>query len=251
MEYDYLLKFLILGNSGVGKTSFLCQYVDGQFCERYISTVGVDFREKRLTFQPLDGGRTQRINLQVIHFFLNFFLGSEQILTLIFLIFELWDTAGQERFRSLTTAFFRDAMGFILMFDLTNEQSFIDVSNWMVQLQTHAYTETPDIILCGNKLDLEDQRAVSKRNALDLAERYGLIYFETSALTSVGLANSVRRLVQMVMKRMETSVETEFPVFKKRVESIQMAVPNRPDFDYQDDFDYDEEDEQKSRCHYC
>ncbi|TRY75857.1 hypothetical protein TCAL_00611 [Tigriopus californicus] len=227
MEYDYLLKFLILGNSGVGKTSFLCQYVDGQFCERYISTVGVDFREKRLTFQPLDGGRTQRINLQ------------------------LWDTAGQERFRSLTTAFFRDAMGFILMFDLTNEQSFIDVSNWMVQLQTHAYTETPDIILCGNKLDLEDQRAVSKRNALDLAERYGLIYFETSALTSVGLANSVRRLVQMVMKRMETSVETEFPVFKKRVESIQMAVPNRPDFDYQDDFDYDEEDEQKSRCHYC
>lgn len=227
MEYDYLLKFLILGNSGVGKTSFMYQFVDGRFNERYISTVGVDFREKRLTFQPLDGGRTQRINLQ------------------------LWDTAGQERFRSLTTAFFRDAMGFILMFDLTNEQSFIDVSNWMVQLQTHAYTETPDIILCGNKLDLEDQRAVTKRNALDLAERYGLIYFETSALTSVGLANSVRRLVQMVMNRIEESVENDYPAFKQRVESIQMAAPNRPDFDYQDDFDSDEERERKSHCHYC
>lgn len=106
----------------------------------------------------------------------------------------------------------------------------------MVQLQTHAYTETPDIILCGNKLDLEDQRAVTKRNALDLAERYlldwienmtftsnmqidlssryGLIYFETSALTSVGLANSVRRLVQMVMNRIEESVENDYPAFK-------------------------------------
>ena len=65
---------------------------------------------------------------------------------------QLWDTAGQERFRSLTTAFFRDAMGFILMFDLTSDQSLMSTRDWLDQLTTHAYSETPDIVLCGNKV---------------------------------------------------------------------------------------------------
>ena len=63
-------------------------------------------------------------------------------------------------------------MGFILMFDLTNEQSFINVRNWLVQLQTHAYCDKPDIVLCGNKLDLEAERRVSESRAKDLAEEY-------------------------------------------------------------------------------
>ncbi|KOX76131.1 Ras-related protein Rab-27A [Melipona quadrifasciata] len=154
MEYDYLIKFLALGNSGVGKTSFLYQYTDCTFESRFISTVGIDFKEKRVTAN----GRTQRVHLQ------------------------LWDTAGQERndayqtrllvclmkylelltsvdmkrtfnyksngkfdaiaamplisrFRSLTTAFYRDSMGFLLIFDLTNELSFLEVRNWLEQLR--------------------------------------------------------------------------------------------------------------------
>ncbi|KAL7980289.1 hypothetical protein Chor_014618 [Crotalus horridus] len=110
-DYDYLIKFLALGDSGVGKTSFLYQYTDGKFNSKFITTIGIDFQEKRLVYRPNspDGvsGRGQRIHLQ------------------------LWDTAGQERFRSLTTAFFRDAMGFLLFFDLTSEQSFLNVRNWM------------------------------------------------------------------------------------------------------------------------
>ncbi|XP_007435898.1 ras-related protein Rab-27A isoform X1 [Python bivittatus] len=110
-DYDYLIKFLALGDSGVGKTSFLYQYTDGKFNSKFITTVGIDFREKRVVYRSdrPDGvsGRGQRIHLQ------------------------LWDTAGQERFRSLTTAFFRDAMGFLLLFDLTSEQSFLNVRNWM------------------------------------------------------------------------------------------------------------------------
>ncbi|XP_021116529.1 ras-related protein Rab-27A isoform X9 [Heterocephalus glaber] len=128
-DYDYLIKFLALGDSGVGKTSVLYQYTDGKFNSKFITTVGIDFREKRVVYRAsgLDGalGRGQRIHLQ------------------------LWDTAGQERcearaadawcaprsglgrFRSLTTAFFRDAMGFLLLFDLTNEQSFLNVRNWI------------------------------------------------------------------------------------------------------------------------
>ena len=78
-----------------------------------------------------------------------------------------------DRFRSLTTAFFRDAMGFLLLFDLTSEQSFLNTRNWLTQLQTHAYCENPDVILCGNKADLEDQRMVSEERAREMAEKFG------------------------------------------------------------------------------
>ncbi|KAG1685084.1 Ras-related protein Rab-27A [Nymphon striatum] len=163
-EYDYLIKFLALGDSGVGKTSFLHQYADGSFTNKFISTVGIDFREKRVVsikffltllnvYKPQNSdstyGKSQRVHLQ------------------------LWDTAGQERFRSLTTAFFRDAMGFILLFDLTNEQSFLNIRNWLEQLKTHAYCDDPDIILCGNKSDLEDQRVVSEEKANETAMKHG------------------------------------------------------------------------------
>lgn len=86
-----------------------------------------------------------------------------------------WWNVFDTRFRSLTTAFFRDAMGFILLFDLTNEQSFLNIRNWLTQLQTHAYCENPDIILCGNKADLEDQRKVSEERAREMAEKHGFV----------------------------------------------------------------------------
>lgn len=76
------------------------------------------------------------------------------------------------RFRSLTTAFFRDAMGFLLLFDLTNEQSFLNTRNWLTQLQMHAYCDNPDIVLIGNKADLEDKRKVSEEQIQDFTEKY-------------------------------------------------------------------------------
>ncbi|KAL1781872.1 ras-related protein Rab-27A [Sigmodon hispidus] len=186
-DYDYLIKFLALGDSGVGKTSVLYQYTDGKFNSKFITTVGIDFREKRVVYRANgpDGavGRGQRIHLQ------------------------LWDTAGQERFRSLTTAFFRDAMGFLLLFDLTNEQSFLNVRNWISQLQMHAYCENPDIVLCGNKSDLEDQRAVKEEEARDLAEKYGIPYFETSAATGTNISQAIEMLLDLIMKRMERCVD--------------------------------------------
>ncbi|XP_064336426.1 ras-related protein Rab-27B isoform X3 [Camelus dromedarius] len=110
-DYDYLIKLLALGDSGVGKTTFLYRYTDNKFNPKFITTVGIDFREKRVVYntQGPNGstGKAFKVHLQ------------------------LWDTAGQERFRSLTTAFFRDAMGFLLMFDLTSQQSFLNVRNWM------------------------------------------------------------------------------------------------------------------------
>ncbi|XP_043934880.1 ras-related protein Rab-27A [Protopterus annectens] len=181
-EYDYLIKFLALGDSGVGKTSLLFQYTDGKFNSKFITTVGIDFREKRVMYKPNGpdgmGGRGQRVHLQ------------------------LWDTAGQERFRSLTTAFFRDAMGFILMFDLTNEQSFLNVRNWISQLRMHAYCENPDIVMCGNKCDLDDQRVVKEEEAKELADKYGIPYFETSAANGTNVNKAVDCLLDLLMKRM-------------------------------------------------
>ncbi|RMZ97134.1 ras-related Rab-27A [Brachionus plicatilis] len=186
MEYDYLIKFLALGDSGVGKTSFLYQYTDNQFNSKFISTVGIDFREKRVVYKSPLNGRTHRIHLQ------------------------LWDTAGQERFRSLTTAFFRDAMGFILMFDLTSELSFLNVRNWISQLQTHAYCEDPDIILVGNKLDLEDRRVVDYARAKDFADKHGCGYIETSAATGENVEKTLNTLLEKVMYRMEKSLDKSF-----------------------------------------
>ncbi|XP_060524686.1 ras-related protein Rab-27A isoform X1 [Cylas formicarius] len=182
MDYDYLIKFLALGDSGVGKTSFLYQYTDGSFNSRFISTVGIDFREKRMVYQSK--GRNHRIHLQ------------------------LWDTAGQERFRSLTTAFYRDAMGFLLLFDLTNEQSFLEIRNWIEQLRLHAYCDAPDVILCGNKADLEDRRVITEWRAREFAEKNGLPYLETSAATGQNVARAVETLLERVMIRMELAVDS-------------------------------------------
>ncbi|XP_043480957.1 ras-related protein Rab-27A isoform X1 [Leptopilina heterotoma] len=182
MDYDYLLKFLALGDSGVGKTSFLYQYTDGVFHSRFVSTVGIDFREKRMTYMSANGIQ-HRVHLQ------------------------FWDTAGQERFRSLTTAFYRDSMGFFLLFDLTNEQSFLDVRNWLDQLRNNAYCESPDVILCGNKSDLEDRRVISEYKARELASKYGLVYIETSAATGQNIARAVDILLDRVMRRIEATVD--------------------------------------------
>ena len=189
-DYDYLIKFLALGDSGVGKTSLLYRYTDGKFNPKFISTVGIDFREKRVVHHPRAPDGTKATKGQRIHL-------------------QLWDTAGQERFRSLTTAFFRDAMGFLLVFDLTHEQSFVNIRNWLSQLQTHAYCENPDIVLLGNKADLQDSRVVDSNEARNVAENLGLKYFETSAATGQNVNESVEALLDQVMRRMETCVDAD------------------------------------------
>ncbi|XP_075586018.1 ras-related protein Rab-27A [Dermatophagoides farinae] len=185
-DYDYLIKFMALGDSGVGKTSFFYQFTDGTFNQKFISTVGIDFREKRIIYRSTHSrsmGRTQRVQLQ------------------------LWDTAGQERFRSLTTAFFRGAMGFLILFDLTNETSFINIRDWLEQLKTHSNYENPEIVLCGNKVDLYDRRVITPERARKEAEKYGFPYFETSAATGQNVSKAIDTLLDMVMNRMQTSIE--------------------------------------------
>ena len=137
MDYDYLLKFLALGDSGVGKTSFLYQYTDGTFNHKFISTVGIDFREKRLAYKIQ--GRSYRVHLQ------------------------LWDTAGQERFQSLGVAFYRGADCCVLVFDVSAPTTYKSLENWRDEFLIQASPRDPDnfpFVVIGNKIDVEN-RSVS------------------------------------------------------------------------------------------
>ncbi|CDW59669.1 ras protein Rab 27A [Trichuris trichiura] len=202
--YDYLIKLLALGDSAVGKTSFLNQYTNHIFCSSFVSTVGIDFFEKRLVYKSPhhEFGRSQRLLLQ------------------------LWDTAGQERFRSLTTAIYRDAMGFLLFYDVTNENSFLNVRDWLAQLSTHAYCENPDVVLCANKVDLERQRVVSTADGKKLADELGIYYLETSAATGLNVDIAVNTLLDLLMDRIQLSTEAQLA--NGMVQSIKLTDDGTP-----------------------
>uniref|UniRef100_A0A8C0GNV1 small monomeric GTPase n=1 Tax=Chelonoidis abingdonii TaxID=106734 RepID=A0A8C0GNV1_CHEAB len=180
-DYDYLIKLLALGDSGVGKTTFLYRYTDNKFNPKFITTVGIDFREKRVIYHSRgpngSPGKAFKVHLQ------------------------LWDTAGQERFRSLTTAFFRDAMGFLLMFDLTSQQSFLNVRNWMSKRNRG---------IC--EVDNNDQREVFPSLSNERLNFFHILhisipYFETSAATGQNVDKAVEMLLDLIMKRMEQCVD--------------------------------------------
>lgn len=98
-------------------------------------------------------------------------------------------------------------MGFILLFDITNEQSFLDIRGWLEQLKTHAYCDQPDVVLCGNKADRHEDRVVSEERAKQEAQKHGLLYFETSAVTGQNVAKAIESLLDAVMMRMQRAAE--------------------------------------------
>jgi len=175
--YDILLKIMALGDTGVGKSCFLVQYVEGRFMMKYVTTVGVDFFLRKLTYEHSDWEKEVQV--------------------------QLWDTAGQERYRSLTRAFLRDGMGFLLLFDLTNIESFRHTESWIEEIREKTICEDPDIILVGNKSDMEDKRQVPRAAAVSLAEAHNIPYIETSAATGENVQLAVNLLLHRVMQRLK------------------------------------------------
>ena len=150
VNYDYLFKLLLVGDSGVGKSSILSRYVDELYTEEFISTVGVDFKIKTIDIH------NQVCKIQV------------------------WDTAGQERFKSITSVYYKGANGCIVVYDITNKDSFDHVHNWLTELETYAPIGIP-ILLVGNKSDMTKDRMVSEEDGIQLAKDYNLDFVETSA----------------------------------------------------------------------
>ncbi|CAF1156076.1 unnamed protein product [Rotaria magnacalcarata] len=148
--YDHLFKLLLIGDSGVGKTCVLLRFCDSAFSTTFISTIGIDFKIRTI---ELDG---RKIKLQI------------------------WDTAGQERFKTITTAYYRGAMGIMLVYDITSEKSFDNIKNWIRNIEEHASAEV-ERMLIGNKCDMHDKRQVSREKGENLANDYGIKFMETSA----------------------------------------------------------------------
>ncbi|XP_077203282.1 ras-related protein Rab-3C isoform X2 [Paroedura picta] len=177
-NFDYMFKLLIIGNSSVGKTSFLFRYADDSFTSAFVSTVGIDFKVKTVFKNE------KRIKLQI------------------------WDTAGQERYRTITTAYYRGAMGFILMYDITNEESFNAVQDWSTQIKTYSW-DNAQVILVGNKCDMEEERVVSADRGKHLAEQLGFEFFETSAKDNINVKQTFERLVDIICDKMSESLESD------------------------------------------
>jgi len=175
-NFDYMFKLLIIGNSSVGKTSFLFRYSDNSFTSSFVSTVGIDFKVKTVYQQD------KRIKLQI------------------------WDTAGQERYRTITTAYYRGAMGFILMYDVTSEESFNAVQDWCTQIKTYSW-DNAQVLLVGNKSDLEHERVVSTERGRRLADQLGLEFYETSAKDNINVEIVFHRLVDLICDRMSRSLD--------------------------------------------
>ncbi len=149
-KYDYIFKLLLIGDSGVGKSSIVLRFADDTFTDSYISTIGVDFKIRTITI------RNKIIKLQI------------------------WDTAGQERFRTITTSYYRGAHAIIIVFDITDKLTFDNVENWLENINLYANNNIQKILI-GNKSDLKMDRNLNQDLINSLINNYQLKYIETSA----------------------------------------------------------------------
>ncbi|CAL0311291.1 unnamed protein product [Lupinus luteus] len=164
---DYVFKVVVIGDSGVGKTQILSRFAKNEFFFDSKSTIGVEFQTK-----------TVMINDKVIKA-------------------QIWDTAGQERYRAVTSAYYRGALGAMLVYDITKQQSFDNVARWVEELRTHA-DRSIVIMLIGNKGDLIDKRIVATEDALEFAQDQCLFFSETSALSGENVESAFITLLQEI-----------------------------------------------------
>ncbi|XP_071729036.1 ras-related protein Rab2BV-like [Rutidosis leptorrhynchoides] len=163
-DYDYLFKIVLIGDSGVGKSNILSRFTRNEFCLDFKSTIGVELATRTL---QVEGKRIKA---------------------------HIWDTAGIERHRAITSAYYRGAIGVLLIYDITKAQSFENVHRWLRELMDHADSNIV-IMLAGNKADLSHNRAVKESDGQRLAEQEGLVFLETSALE----AFNVEKAFQMIL----------------------------------------------------
>jgi Ras-related protein Rab-1A len=170
-EYDYLFKLLLIGDSGVGKSCLLLRFADDSYIDSYISTIGVDFKIRTVE----QDGKT--IKLQI------------------------WDTAGQERFRTITSSYYRGAHGIIIVYDVTDEESFNNVKQWLSEIDRYA-SDNVNKLLVGNKCDLTESRAVSYETAKAFADEIGIPFMETSAKDSTNVEQAFMAMASSIKDRM-------------------------------------------------
>ena len=167
---EYVYKDLLLGDTTVGKTCFLMKYTDKTFQDIHMATIGLDYRLKSM---KLKSGKN--IKLQI------------------------WDTAGQDRFRAITKNYYKGSHGIILIYDVTNVQTFENVKQWVSQIREEASANVI-IYIAGNKIDMEEERKVNKEEGEKLAEELGFPFVETSAKSGININETFEDLVERIDK---------------------------------------------------
>ena len=162
------LKILIIGDSQVGKTSLLLEYVDKTFTEDHIATIGVEYKEKFVKKDDYD------IRLQI------------------------WDTAGQERFRSITKNIFRNTDGVLFVYDVTNKDSFANIKNWIKDTE-NVSKEIKGVII-GNKIDLVNERKISKEDLEEIGRKYSMPVLEVSVKNIINVNESFDLIIDELFK---------------------------------------------------
>ncbi|XP_042474397.1 ras-related protein RABC1-like isoform X1 [Zingiber officinale] len=194
--YDYTFKIVLIGDSGVGKSSIILNYTSDNKGDHLPSpTVGVDFKTKILT------------------------LGDKKVKITI------WDTAGQERFRTLTSSFYRGAHGILMVYDVTRKDTFTSLANkWIEELKLYSAYHDSVKVLVGNKLDLESSRMVTREEGIAFANQHGFLFYESSAKTGENVAKCFEGLLLKVLGVMDEPANV-----MKMLHDMQ-GIPGPPDF---------------------
>ena len=171
-NYNFLLKYIIVGNAAVGKSNLLMKFTQNKFTEDYQATIGLEFGSKNIEIKK----KIYRI--------------------------QIWDTAGQETFRSITISYFKNSTCAMVIYDITNRKSFEDVNIWIEEVQNQS-PKTVLIILVGNKVDLKDKREVTYDEGKALALKNGIFFMETSAKTGENVYEVFKHSAQEVGKNIE------------------------------------------------
>lgn len=171
-KLDYIFKYIIIGNAAVGKSNLLLRYVKNSFQENYQITIGLEFAYKNLIIQDL--------NCRI----------------------QIWDTAGMECFRSISRGYYQSSVCAVIVYDITNRESFKNVKHWIEECQINA-PKTISMILVGNKSDLNDMRTVSEDEGKLLAENNGMTFYETSAKSGKSVTEMFEQTAEEVVKKIK------------------------------------------------
>jgi len=172
MSYAYLFKYIIIGDTGVGKSCLLLQFTDKRFQPVHDLTIGVEFGARLINIDH------NQIKLQI------------------------WDTAGQESFRSITRSYYRDAAGALLVYDITRRESFNHLTRWLEEARQNG-NPNMTIMLIGNKNDLEHRRAVSTKEGEMFAQENGLVFLETSAKTAANVETAFIKTAENIYEKIK------------------------------------------------